>query len=163
MSRRFRTADQSDADKIVALHQLPHAWGSGPIPTVDQVRSHLATTEDPVFIVERDGEVAGYVFLKVEETWLIEVREIIVAEPGHGDAQYAMDEALRWAFNHIGARRIYTAVVVSNDRASRFYERFGFKLEGVWREGFRHENGAFSDLRFYGLLQREYVPLVTIE
>lgn len=55
------------------------------------------------------------------------------------------------------AHRAFVEVSAQNQRARRLYERHGFRLEGIWRDGMRSaDTEAFEDLCAYGILECEY-------
>ncbi len=58
------------------------------------------------------------------------------------------------AFDLIELHTLKLEVLSTNDRAIKFYKKFGFKEEGVLREFVQRENGAI-DVRIMGILKRE--------
>ena len=156
MPLTFRRATPDDARTIVGFASLPHARGAMHVPGIVAVASDVVSPNVRAFVVERDGDVVGYVRLVDVDGWLVEFSTLVARETGAGIGWFAMREGLRFAFDALRAHRASLEVVASNARARRLYESFGFVLEGTWRDGFRDEGGAFADLCAYGLLEDEY-------
>jgi diamine N-acetyltransferase len=99
--------------------------------------SWLGELADPRFTVrlaEADGEAVGYAkvgplaFPVEPQGPAVELRQIYVLKPwqGAGIAAALMD----WAFDEArrrGAEELYLSVFVENERARRFYARYGFE------------------------------------
>jgi diamine N-acetyltransferase len=110
---------------------------------------------DPVFafrIAEVDGEPVGYLKLGPLEKLSVETDRpailldqlyILKEHHGVGIAHGLMDWALGEARRR-GAEEIYLTVYVENQRARRFYDRYGF--EGVGRYDFMVGNHADEDI-----------------
>jgi RimJ/RimL family protein N-acetyltransferase len=60
-----------------------------------------------------------------------------------------------YAFNFLNLNRIWCKVTSGDERIATFYERLGFKMEGVMRQ---HEfvNGEYVDKTIFGLLSDEF-------
>ncbi len=157
-SRVFRRAMVEDVLAIVDLHRLPHVRDViGSEPIVANIIARLDDPEYATFVLERDTRVVGFALIEVEDGWLGTLRRLISARPGNGDGTIMMMRALRYCFEVQSCHRIYVEVLAANTNARRFYERFGFSLEGTWRDGYRHTDGSYSDLCAYGLLRDEYL------
>lgn len=74
---------------------------------------------------------------------------------GTGAAKFATQEILKIAFLEMGLRRVYLNVLNTNQRAIKFYEKTGFKKEGVFREHI-YKNDKFYDLVWYAMLKSEW-------
>lgn len=74
---------------------------------------------------------------------------------GSGASGYAARELLKRAFGELGLHRVYLNVLCDNPRAIAFYEKIGFKREGVFRAHLILNGGA-KDLALYGLLSGEF-------
>lgn len=147
-----------DAAYVVDLCALPHARHSVVAPTLDQVLSALDATDATTFIVESGGRRVGLLRLVPagEPRWLVEVRLLVVGEPGRGYGAAAMRWAQEHAFTKLGAHRMYLEVTADNAKARALYERAGFAEEGVFRDGFRASDGTYRDLVAYGMLEGEF-------
>lgn len=62
------------------------------------------------------------------------------------------NEVFSLVFNQLRIPRVTGLVRASNARSKRAVERFGFKLEGVMRKAFDHD----EDLHIYGFLAEEF-------
>ena len=62
-----------------------------------------------------------------------------------------------YAFNFLNLNRVWCKATLGNDKVVHFYQKLGFKLEGVMRQ---HEfvDGRYVDKAILGLLSEEFVP-----
>ena len=83
-------------------------------------------------------------------------------EPGWGQglATEAIDGLLRWAFDALDLNRVQAEVDTRNAPSGRVLEKLGFVREGSLREDCIVD-GEVSDSWVYGLLKREWRPLVS--
>jgi ribosomal protein S18 acetylase RimI-like enzyme len=99
-----------------------------------------AELRDPAFafqIAEADGEPAGYLKLgplklpveTVRPAILLDQLYVLKEHHGAGIAHALMDWALTEAKRR-GAEEMYLTVFVDNQRARRFYDRYGFEAVG---------------------------------
>lgn len=73
------------------------------------------------------------------------------------DALYAF---LEWLFYELNVHRITCETYATNKRAIRFFEKLGFKREGIIREA-HYINGQYHDIISFGLLKREFHKINT--
>lgn len=74
---------------------------------------------------------------------------------GTGASKAGTEAILQIAFDEMGLNRVYLNVLKDNMRANRFYEKMGFCYEGMFR-GHLFINGAYRDLKWYGITKAEY-------
>ena len=149
-----RDATEADVAFIAAAQAAPHARGFVLAATESEVRAALDRTDRMTFVIVEDGEPAGMMLLGryAEAPWLIDLRRFVVTRPGRGIGTAALRWAIARCFDEYGAHRITLDVVESNERARRLYERCGFVHEGTYRDAYRDPDGAYANLRIYGLL-----------
>lgn len=71
---------------------------------------------------------------------------------GTGAAMQATQELLTLAFKELGMHKVYLNVLEENIRARKFYEKCGFKQEGIAQDAIRlHER--YANLVWYGILE----------
>ncbi|MDQ2872483.1 MAG: GNAT family N-acetyltransferase [Candidatus Eremiobacteraeota bacterium] len=149
----MREAGADDAPLIAELFALPHAADVLNAPPSELVAALLEEPSNEGYIIESDGEPVGHLLLKNFE-WLVEFSILIAREPGRGMGRFALEWALRHAFDEVRAHRIYAEVRASNSKTRGLLERLGFEAEGVFRDGFRHHvTGEYENLIPYGLLE----------
>lgn len=158
-----RTAGPDDAAALAALGRDSFAETFGHLYTPDNLAAFLAghneakwreELADPAFAVrvaEADGKAVAY--LKLGPPSLpfeakgaaIELRQLYVLKPwqGAGVAAALMDWALAEARRR-GAKEMYLSVFIDNERARRFYARYGF--EPVGRYDFMVGSHADEDI-----------------
>ena len=135
------------AVRLQALSDTPEAFGS----TYD--RELARTTADwqrwmspgATFILDDAGGPKGIVAGMRDESDAAVVHLMSMwvdpALRGSGAAEALVASLLEWAETE-GARQMRLAVIQTNDRARRFYERLGFRGNG--RQGVRERDGAIE-------------------
>ena len=151
-----RPFQAEDAPFVVGLHRLEHAAPFVVAPMEDRV---VEVAREPNVrmrvVLNSDGRRVGHWFAANHDGWLVEIHRIIAAEPRAGIGRWALREALRWAFDDIGAHRVWLEVTAANEGARRLYEHEGFVHEGTYRDGYRSDVDTYEDLVHYGLLRSE--------
>jgi len=101
-------------------------------------RAEIADPRTRYFLAEQDDALAGYCMvgalaMPVDDSEAVELKRLYVTEAakGAGVAQALMDMALAWAREQ-GAPAIYLSVWENNERAQRFYRRYGFVDHSEW-------------------------------
>ena len=107
-------------------------------------------------VLDERGTRAGLWMASVQDRWLVELRLIIATLPRAGAGRFALRSAMKWAFEEVGAHRLWLEVTADNAPARRLYESAGFVHEGTYRDGFKRRDGVYTDLAHYGLLESEY-------
>ncbi|HEY3315051.1 MAG TPA: GNAT family protein [Bacillota bacterium] len=114
-------------------------------------------------VVSRDEDrVIGEAgLLRMYHPWRTTDLTIIIGEPearGHGRGTEAINLLLDYAFGHLGFHRVSIGVVGFNQRAIEFYERVGFKREGLQRDGYYY-NHVFHDFVMMSILENDFRAL----
>lgn len=154
----LRLAKPSDIPRITALERLP-----SPRTFVGQwaeARHHVSLASGDVRYFVSDagnGELAAYAILRglSEDSHAIELKRIVVADPGKGLGRIFLSELVRIAFEELHAHRFFLDVFEDNSRARHLYETLGFQYEGTLREA-AFRDGAWCNLRLMALLEQEY-------
>jgi diamine N-acetyltransferase len=115
------------------------------------MRSNTRTCAQRI-VLDTSGDRAGLWRASAHDGWLVEIHLIVATKLRCGVGRYALRSAVRWAFEEVGAHRVWLEVTASNLVARRLYESEGFVHEGTYRHGFRNRDGTFEDLAHYGLL-----------
>jgi RimJ/RimL family protein N-acetyltransferase len=76
-------------------------------------------------------------------------------QAGSGWGSAAMTAMLLRAFQGLDLNRVWLMTLGTNVRAQSFYERFGFRREGVMRQHLMWK-GELEDRHIYGLLRHEW-------
>jgi len=105
---------------------------------VDVQRAEIIDADVRYRLAFDDGGVAGYCMMgalamPVEEARALELHRLYVAEraKGQGVADALMQDCIAWA-RAKAAPAIYLSVWENNERAQRFYRRYGFADHGEW-------------------------------
>jgi diamine N-acetyltransferase len=62
---------------------------------------------------------------------------------------------IEYGFNRINLHKIYLNVLSSNIRANKFYQKFRFKKEGLFKEHI-YLNGKYEDLSWYYIINEQF-------
>lgn len=131
----MRPADPADLEALAALWEAGwHDGHDGHVPEVFQeirtsssFRERMAERLSSTTVVERDGEVAGFVTVVDDE---LEQVFVASAHRGTGIAGDLLSHGLD-VVRATGHDRAWLSVVVGNARARRFYEREGWTDHGA--------------------------------
>ena len=75
---------------------------------------------------------------------------------GKGLASLATEEILKYAFKELKLHKVYLNVLEENKRANRFYEKCGFRYEGMSKE-ILYINGKYHSLNWYSIENNDIV------
>lgn len=110
-------------------------------------------------ITERDGNILGEIgLLRMFPAWHCTDLSIIIPDPQKQRKGYGT-EAIRMildiAFKQYGMNRVSIGVVGLNTNALAFYNKIGFKQEGIQEQGY-YFNHEYSDFVMMRLLRSEW-------
>ena len=150
MSARFRIAGTDDAPALARLgaetftETFGHLYEPGDLAAFlvnhdeSNWRQELADPGFAVLIVEvDDGQAIGYAkvgppHLPFEPRGVaVELRQFYLLQPWQG--QGLADRMMEWVIDEAerrGGGDLYLSVFIDNERARKFYERWGFVAEG---------------------------------
>ncbi|MEW5977800.1 MAG: GNAT family protein [Acidobacteriota bacterium] len=109
------------------------------------------------WVVEQEGRGAGYVILRglTSPNRTLELKRIVIADPGKGLGRSVLREVISRAFQEFGAHRLWLDVFDDNARARHLYQSLGFVEEGVLRECFPAPD-RFRSLVVMSMLEHEF-------
>jgi RimJ/RimL family protein N-acetyltransferase len=112
-----------------------------------------------VIVSDDDERVIGEAgLLRMDPAWRTTDMTVIVGEPdarGKGYGTEAGELLLDFAFQYMGFHRVAIGVVGFHEEALRFWERLGFRREGVQREGYLLD-GEFHDFVMMSILEGDW-------
>lgn len=116
----------------------------------------MADSDSAYLVIERDRQPFGFVILcgLNSPNRSIELKRIVVSEPGSGFGREALRLTIRMAFEQLSADRLWLDVFSDNERARRAYRAAGFTEEGTLRECIRHDR-RFRSLVVMSILENE--------
>ncbi len=134
--------------------------------TYESVQKFVELAQDFTYarhyaIVNDSDEYLGTISLKNIDTLNMKAEYAIVLRKiaqGTNIAYDASKALLEIAFNEIHLHKVYLNVLTHNVRANRFYQKFGFKLEGTFIDDIKIENEFYS-LNWYSILKESYESL----
>lgn len=114
-------------------------------------------------VVERaTGRAIGECgLLRMMPDWRTTDLSIILGEAdsrGRGAGTEAINLLMDYAFGALNFHRIAIGVVGFNSRALRFYERVGFRREGIQRDGYYYQH-RYHDFVMMSILEEEWREL----
>ncbi len=135
----------------------------------DQFLERIKNDENRVWfsVVLRENEhlIGETGLLRIFYPWRTADLTIIIGDKfcwGKGYGRETILLLLNYAFGALGLHRIAIGVVGFNERALRFYEKIGFKREGIQRDGY-FNNHCFSDFVMMSILEDEFRALYHIK
>ena len=133
-----------DAVTAIEKQAYTHPWSRGNF--ADSVIAGYRAC-----VLTRGHELLGYCVLMkgMDETHLLNIT-VAPSQQGQGLARLMLDELVAWSVLQ-GAQWLWLEVRVSNGRARRIYERYGFKEVGVRRNyyplsAFKREDAVVMSL-----------------
>jgi diamine N-acetyltransferase len=154
----LRPALEDDLASIVALERTPIARTFVGQWNEHRHRATMSGGDARYFVSSTEaGELEGYAILRglSEDSGAIELKRIVVAEPGRGLGRRILEQLIRIAFEELGAHRLFLDVFADNARARHLYESLGFVYEGVLRDAARRD-GLYCNLHLMSMLESEY-------
>jgi diamine N-acetyltransferase len=122
-------------------------------------RARTDATREWYAVTLKNGRVIGEAgLLRMFPAWRTADLSVIIGEAGQrgkGHGTQAVRLLLDRAFGDLGMHRVAVGVVGFNEGALRFWERLGFRREGVQRDGYLAE-GRYHDFVMMSLLEGEY-------
>jgi len=128
---------------------------------LERVRQDKERVWFVVVLKEGDRVIGEAGLLRMFHPWRNTDLSIIIGDKdawGQGYGTEAILLLLDYAFGYLGFHRVSLGVVGFNERALRFYEKVGFKREGVQRDGYYYDH-AFHDFVMMSILEDEFRQL----
>ena len=115
-----------------------------------------------ILALKEDDRVIGEAgLLRMFPAWRTTDLSIIIGEReawGKGYGTEAINLLLDYAFGYLNFHRVAVGVVGFNEAALRFYERVGFRREGIQRDGYYYGH-KYHDFVMMSILENEYRAL----
>ncbi len=111
-----------------------------------------------VVVKENDQLIGEAGLLRMFPAWRTTDLSLILGERAawrKGYGSEAMELLLDYAFGYLNFHRVAIGVVGSNQRALKFYEKAGFKREGIQRDGYFYDH-SYQDFVMMSILDNEF-------
>lgn len=165
----LRPVEFSDASSIQKWHNDPELrkfarCGELPMTLEKEEEDIKAASHAPneaylMIVKKRDNKPIGFIRINdltssARDVWL---RMIIGDKSSWGKnfAGEALRSVLEWLFYELNIHRVTLGTYATNKRALKFFEKMGFKREGILREA-HFEDGTYHDIISFGLLKKEF-------
>jgi diamine N-acetyltransferase len=132
--------------------------GAGAEDFFEKVRADRDRVWFIIVLKENDQAIGECGLLRMFPAWRTTDLSIILGEKaawGLGYGTEAMRLLLDYAFGALNFHRVAIGVVGFNEKALRFYEKAGFKREGVQRDGYYY-NHRYCDFVMMSILEEEF-------
>ena len=151
-----RAAVLNDLPYIVNLERKFSALGFVGSDTELVHRDRLASPDCAYLVFEIEEAPMGYAILcgLSSSNRSIELKRIVVSDPGRGLGREAVRFAIRMAFQEMSAHRLWLDVYEDNHRARHVYRTLGFVEEGIIRECIWN-GSCFQSLVLMSMLEAE--------
>ncbi len=145
--RSPRWEDRAPLTRLFQDPLVERWWGPHPD---DRVTELLAGEAEVLgLVIERDGELVGWIQVTEEESAAYRHAGLdvatVAAVHGTGVPTRALTLVRDWLVEAKGHRRLTTDPAASNDRAVAAYRKIGFRDVGVMRGYERTPDGSFHD------------------
>lgn len=120
---------------------------------------YLASRAARLLIWEDDHGPRGFALYAVPQdgAGVVELRRLALDQAGRGEGQGFLTAMIGYAFQDLGAQRLWLDASGENLRAQAAYVRAGFTLEGRLRgHWYRPALGRVVDLMLYGMMRDEW-------
>ena len=114
-----------------------------------------------IVIKENDRVIGEAGLLRMFHAWRTTDISIIIGEKdawGKGYGTEAILLLLDYAFRRLNFHRVAIGVVGFNEKAIRFWEKIGFKKEGIQRDGYYYKH-KYHDFVMMSILEDEFREL----
>lgn len=163
MKEVFRTprlvaakARPEDLDYIMAMESDPansrFIWSG----SRDQHMEEIESERDHLLIFYRDGEKVGYCLSEVHPFNVFELRRIAMSEKHRGYGREAILGMFGFAFDTLGAHRLWLDVYPDNVVGIALYESLGMHRDGELRDSYLSDEGEYRNQIIYSLLEDEW-------
>ena len=164
----LRPVEKGDINRLYSWSNDPEIRGlTGEVfPTVqssvEEFLTRLQTDNSRVWfgIVLKDNDqlIGEAGLLRMFPAWRTTDLSLIIGDKaawGKGYGTDAMQLLLDYAFGYLNFHRVAIGVVGTNTRALQFYDKVGFKREGIQRDGYYY-NHAYQDFVMMSILDTEF-------
>jgi len=163
----LRPLEEADLPSLVRWSEDPELRGLiGEVApmTMEEAAAFLAgartdAAREWYAVTLRDGRMVGEAgLLRIFPAWRTADMTVIIGEAGERGKGYGTQAArllLDRAFGDLCMHRVAVGVVGFNEGAVRFWERLGFRREGVQREGYLLD-GRYHDFVMMSLMEGEH-------
>ncbi len=162
----FRVVEEKDLERIRVLRNNPSTWihltDISPISAESQKEWFLTVsrrTDRGYFVVFDDTcEFIGIVRMDEIDRVNRSIRvgaDVVPEMRGQGYGHKIYRALKKYCFDYLNMHRVWLAVLSSNERATRLYEKQGFMIEGRYREAI-FRDGKYLDYILMSILEEEY-------
>jgi diamine N-acetyltransferase len=157
MQIQLRSTDIADLDFVLAAESHPDNRDFISQWTRHAHEEAIASANMGHFIVEANGEGAGYAIVQdlQDPNQCIGITRLVITQKGNGYGKAVLRLLQKSAFEDWNAHRLWLDVKDYNQRARHVYESVGFRFEGILRECVKRGD-RFESYAILSILKDEY-------
>lgn len=124
----------------------------------ERIKTDINRVWFTIILKENDRIIGEAGLLRIFYPWRTADLSIIIGDKFYWNKGYGRDAILLlmdYAFGSLALHRLSIGVVGFNERALKFYEKVGFRQEGIQRDGY-FSNHQFSDFVMMSILEDEF-------
>ncbi|MDI6809429.1 MAG: GNAT family protein [Candidatus Eisenbacteria bacterium] len=148
----------NDAEIRELIAEVSPTSSSGMEEYLEKIRRDSNRVWFVIVLRENDRIIGECGLLRMFHPWRTTDLSIFIGDKkawGKGYGTEALYLLLDYAFGSLNFHRVAFGVVGSNKQAIRFYEKAGFKREGVQRDGYYFDH-AYQDFVMMSMLEDEF-------
>jgi RimJ/RimL family protein N-acetyltransferase len=156
---KLRRTGEADLDFVIAAEADREASPWVTQWSRERHREAIVHSDEAHLIaVDDEGERIGFVLLAglADEHRSLELRRIVVTEPGRGTGREVLRLAVDRCFREHAAHRVWLDVKPGNERAKRAYRAVGFSYEATMRDVQRNAGGQWDTLEIMSVLAGDW-------
>lgn len=156
---RLRPLSVSDAERLVlwrfSEENYDFFYEYFPVSVeqnVEWIRSVTAKQTEVNFVVERVSDKTPFGMISLVDIDMrnqkCEMARVLIGNSSLRKCGYGkqmLDLLLEYAFLHLNMHKVYCEVLANNKKAVLFYEKYGFRTDGVLKEHI-YKSGCFQDV-----------------
>jgi diamine N-acetyltransferase len=158
---KLRESAERDIPELMAIEADPDVSPWITVWPAERHRRALSEPDEAHMVFSRRGRTVGFLLLAglTAPDRSIELRRIALSCRGEGLGAGALELALGYAFDVLGARSVWLDVLPGNARALRLYERAGLVDHGLAPHRHLLPDGSSAPLRLMSITNAAFVAM----
>jgi diamine N-acetyltransferase len=155
----LRSTTEEELELVLKLERAPE---NSPYVRQWPIEKHRQAVHDDnighwLICTKSDNKVVGYTIVvglqDADDSF--EFKRIVIDTKGGGIGRECVHLIVKYAFEQVGAHRVWCETVEHNERAFKLIQSEGFKYEGLHRESLKKED-KYINMKVLSMLADEY-------